>query len=92
MVELNGLLNSEAGKCIILFNSYIDLISPTVIIFPILQLNKLNHREMKPLAQVRVSGFELKSIFLQSLFIIDTTVPLTIQGGTLGSVLQERCI
>lgn len=45
---------------------------------------------MKPLAQVRVSGFELKSIFLQSLFITDTTVPLTIQGGTLVKVYCRK--
>ena len=39
---------------------------------------------------MRVSGFELK--YIVSLFITDTTVPLTIQGSTLVSVLPERCI
>lgn len=40
----------------------------------------MNRRGVKPLARVTVSGFELKSVFLQSLFITDPTVPLTIQG------------
>lgn len=39
-----------------------------------------------------VSGFELKSVSLQSLFTTDTPVPLTIQGSrTLASAPRERC-
>lgn len=54
-----------------------------VISLPIWQLNKLKHREIKPLAQVADSGFELKSVILQSVHNYDTTVPLTIWGKIL---------